>query len=186
MSNILVVDKVIGIKCRNPVIYDSYGEFYKREGIKHINLPKGKYSFYSPIGIICEPIIYKLPALPFREKIYRIPKISDITIEYIDGLEQTARIDISRNLIQMNSNMLKATTPQYYSVFYHELGHYLYYNETKCDIFAIRQMLINGFNPSQISDFIEILPGNVERKNIIFNVVKKVDGFLKKSRGIKQ
>ena len=38
---------------------------------------------------------------------------------------------------------------------FHEIGHNFYYNETKCDIFAINSMLKLGYSLNQIYSFIK-------------------------------
>jgi len=39
---------------------------------------------------------------------------------------------------------------QLYFILSHEIGHYFYFTEKKCDAFACAVMLLLGFNPSQI------------------------------------
>lgn len=118
--------------------------------------------------------------MPSREKLYRVPKIKDIKIEFIDKLVHNGKIikgqiDIHRNLMQLNSSLLNGPSAQLYAVLFHELGHYKYYTEEKCDIYSIIRMLEYGFNPSQMKAFLSVLRGNPDRKNIVMKTAKSAD-----------
>jgi hypothetical protein len=56
----------------------------------------------------------------------------------------------------------------------HEIGHYYYYSENKCDNFAKNKMLKMGFNPSQIAKSIHEALSNksLKRKIEIFENLK--------------
>lgn len=142
-------------------------------------MPPGQYDIHGKFKVI--PFIeYELPELPTREKLYTVPKLKDIKIIFVDGLSHNGksikgRIAIAENLIHLNSSLLNSPSAQLYAVLFHELGHYRYYTEYKCDIYSIRRMLEYGFNPSQMKSFLSVLKNSNDRKNIIMQTAKKAD-----------
>lgn len=170
----LTTSEIIGIRILNPVIFDDFGLFYTKQGIKEINLPIGNYRIEGRFQQIPK-IEYKLPDLPIREKIYRVPKLTEITFKYTKDPDEIAKINIYDNLIVINEELNKCSSAKFWAVIFHELGHYRYKTEWKCDVFAIRKMLEYGFNPSQIEEFIDILPDNIPRKLKILHFAKNSD-----------
>jgi hypothetical protein len=60
-------------------------------------------------------------------------------------------IDVYSGTLIFDSDFFKKLNiAQLYFILSHELGHYFYYTEHKCDAFARAIMLLLGFNPSQI------------------------------------
>lgn len=161
----------IGIQIENPIIYDKNGLFYEGQGIKRINLPAGEYEINGKYKQI--PFIhYELPRLPFPEKIYAVPKLKNIKIEFIEGLPYKAQIDIHQNLMQFSEEMRNATSPEFFCVLFHELGHYKYFTEDKCDLYAIWKMLQIGFNPSQFLAFLGLLHSENRKEKAVIAAIK--------------
>jgi hypothetical protein len=60
-------------------------------------------------------------------------------------------IDVGSGTLVFDSDFFKKLNiAQLYFILSHELGHYFYFTEYKCDAFARAIMLMLGFNPSQI------------------------------------
>jgi len=60
-------------------------------------------------------------------------------------------IDVSSGTLIFDTDFFKKlNVAQLYFILSHEIGHYFYYTEKKCDAFASAVMLLLGFNPSQV------------------------------------
>jgi hypothetical protein len=59
---------------------------------------------------------------------------------------------------------------------FHELGHYFYSDEKKCDLFAAIQMMKRGFNPSQCGIAIDsaLSAKSFDRKFCLINKMRKL------------
>lgn len=80
-----------------------------------------------------------------------------------DSVTTTGYINHDKKKIFINEDLEGAKRD---FVLYHELGHRHYSTEWKCDIFAAREMLKKGYNPSQVlnaSDGLQRQPGRIER-----------------------
>lgn len=175
MPQRVTVNEKTGVQILNPVIEDKFGLFYRANGLKRINLPEGDYNIQGQFKFI-KPLNYRLPILPMREKLYVVPDISDIEIVTVPNLEYKAQVDIHLRLIQFNKEFFdNATSPEFFCVAFHELGHFRYYTEYKCDIYAIKKMLEIGFNPSQFMSFLSILKHSEDRKEIAIRTAKNSD-----------
>ena len=173
----------------NPKVYDSRGEFYVREGEKSFNLPEGEFDIHD-----CEPlkkpIKYKLPPLPFPEKLAIMPKLESIAIS-IEPVEYSACIDIKNKIIYLDENIYaNANSPMIYCLLAHELGHYFYSTEIKCDKFAVNYLIKYGLNPSQFVEYEYLLSKrSAARKESVCNHCEKIDknegkkGFFEKLFG---
>lgn len=145
------VDKKTGFRTMDKIVrvYDKRGTlFYFRNPDKFpftFNLPRGEYITTNTLKV-CEPRRYKLPQLPRRERSNQIPKRVKLTF---GNNPHKASIYIDKHLIIFDYELRNLSIPQQRQVFYHELGHYHYKTESFCDLFAVRRMLIEGFNPSQ-------------------------------------
>ena len=170
----IVTSEIIGIEIFNPVIFDPYGLFYSMKGLRQINLPIGEFQINGKFKQIPK-INYSLPKLPLREKIYRVPKLSEMNIQFSKNPEEIAKINIHENLLVLNPGLRGCSSAEFWSVIFHEMGHYMYKTESKCDTYSVYRMLQEGFNPSQIKGFINILPDNIERKKNIFNLANFAD-----------
>lgn len=151
---ILKVDEKQGFKTSDKRIriYDQEGNlFYFRDHDRSFcvfNLPKGVYKTTNDLHRVpCRK--YKLPQLPKRERNGKIPKRKDLSIIYTSNPHK-ASIYREKKLIIFDNEFKRLSIPQRIHAFFHELGHYYYSTEAYCDLFATREMLKIGFNPSQV------------------------------------
>lgn len=140
----------------------------------HFNLPPGNYFSNNKIG--GAPVRkYKLPNLPKRERKFTIPK--KITVTYRENPNK-ASIFIDKNLVILDPSIKGLSRPQIVYILNHERGHYLYSTESYCDLYAMRRMLISGYNPSQIAmslhGALSNAPGALERKEFIVEHCEKI------------
>jgi len=159
-------------------VYDERGTlFYFRNPDKFpfvFNLPRGKYQTTNSLTP-CEPRRYKLPQLPKRERKNKIPK----NVKFVWGNNpHKASIYIEKGLIIFDFALKQLSLPQQRQVFYHELGHYHYKTEAYCDLFSVRSMLKEGFNPSQcyysINGTLNDSPSSHYRKEFILKNCENV------------
>lgn len=130
-------------------IFDERGMlFYFRNPSKlpfRFNLPKGTYSSGNSLKRT-QPRKYKLPMLPKYERTTKPHK----QVQLLFGNNpHKASIFIDKGIILFDYAIRDLSIPQQRQIFYHELAHYHYKTEAYCDLFAVRRMLIEGFNPSQ-------------------------------------
>lgn len=133
----------------------------------HFNLPRGIY--YTTNSVKQTTVRkYKLPELPKRERNFKQPK--KITVVYKENPNK-ASIFIEKHLIILDPSIKTLSRPQLVYILNHERGHYYYSTEHYCDLYAMREMLKKGFNPSQIAaslhGALSNAPGALERKNFI-------------------
>jgi len=135
------------------------------------NLPQGEYDVKSDIKPLARPLRYKCPKLPEREKM--IP-IKEIEVR-IGRNKNKASIDVRSGAILIDSQFIKNICEQKF-ISGHELGHFLYRTEWKCDLFSAKLMLENGYNPSQCfySNAFCLSDKQEERKDILLTWLKKV------------
>jgi hypothetical protein len=149
-----VVDKKTGFCSHNsPVlIFEQKRKrvFYFHNGNPngkfYFNLPKGKYFTENKIEKMSFPIPVELPILPAAEKNKQLPK--KVTVNFIEN-PYKASILVDQHKIFVDHKIMKLPLPSIFFVMFHEIGHYYYKDEKKCDLFAVREMLKRGFNPSQ-------------------------------------
>ena len=163
-------------------IFDSTGRiFYRSRAGKNglaFNLPKGNYLIPENVKIrpLSSPINFPMPKLPKREKPFELPKIPPV-VEIVENPNK-ASIHIGKSKIWIDPEIAKKGIPQLAFILFHELGHYLYFSEEKCDTFAMRQMIKQGFNPSQCGVAVYDTLGDYERskkrKICILQNVKKI------------
>lgn len=165
-------NKKVGIRANDPVIFDKRGLFYKKKGAAYFNLPPGQY-FTNQFPTIAAPIKYKLPSLPMREKLFNTS--DNAKVHFYTGKGPLGMVSVAHDEIYLNTELLNKTTPQIMCVLFHELGHYLYKTEYKCDLYAINKMLKIGYNPSQFAGFLSILSNrSINRKVMLTEHAKKV------------
>lgn len=173
------VESKTGFTGESPEIFDKRGLFYSKKGPTRFNLPAGEYSTERRIYKLGYPIKYKVPRLPINERIKRFPsKLSDIEI-IVKEHPHKALIDVDNNKIIFSTEISNYTTPELAAVAFHELGHYFYGTEKYCDLFAMRCLIVVGFNPSQFRAFLNVLsdinPEARERKINAFINARKIE-----------
>ena len=149
---LFTIDKKTGFQTsESPLfIYDERGIiFYRRfkQGVKRFNLPIGTYSTLNNLVVLPTPVKYLVTPLPTSQKEIRMDKLQ---INLIPDYEQKANINVGDGIININSGFFRLPKPIARKVFFHEIGHHLYYSEHLCDKFADLCMLKMGFNPSQL------------------------------------
>lgn len=133
------------------VIYAPDGTlFYQRDngGRKPLvfTLPKGAY--FAPDNVRQIPARKrKLPALPKPER--EIPLPDTFSIRFAENPNKCT-IFLNHGLIVMDQTLSdEISHTERMHIIFHEIGHYFYKSEHKCDIFAAHCMLILGYNTSQ-------------------------------------
>jgi hypothetical protein len=118
----------------------------------YINLPfNGFYSFsgfgfvlMETTSLIYSDIKINLPEPERNAQSFGISKVS------IDNLSTSpARIAVDKNLVILNPKFFKYPVEIRFFILLHELGHYFYKTEWKCDQYAAHHFLKMGLNPSQ-------------------------------------
>jgi hypothetical protein len=143
------------------------------KGNFYFNLPKGNYFTMNEIKPLKKPVFVSIPKLPKKEKKQSLP--DSIKVYYLENPNK-ASIITSINTIQVDPKILKLSLPSIVFVLFHELGHYFYKDEKKCDLFAAVQMLKRGFNPSQCGIAIDSSLSDLsfERKLCLINKMKNL------------
>lgn len=132
-------------------IYDEAGQiFYKHDRTDgkptHFNLPRGKYTTTNKLKEV-EPRKYKLPMLPPKE---RHRKVSSRLQKVYGPNPHKASIYFDQNKILLDYSIKNLPKPQRVHVVLHEIAHHFYKTEAYCDLWAAREMLVRGYNPSQV------------------------------------
>lgn len=154
----VVTNRVAGFCGKAPIkIYDNKNRpFYIKErsvlpsGRVYFNLPTGKYITENTLEKLHRPIHYKLPPLPIQEWQKKIPKI---TIK-VEPNPHKCSVFYDTGIIILDPSFAKQTKPSLLHILFHEIGHFLYKTEWKCDIFSSAQMLKRGYNPSQCTKIV--------------------------------
>jgi hypothetical protein len=154
MAKVIRTSKKEGFHCESDgcIIYDVRGLFLKYIKSVNFNLPAGTYTIKSGIVSALEkPVVYPLPVLPITEKHL---DLSNTNINEIknSSITKKACIDVANHDYYINPSWEKTlTTPQLVFCQNHEIGHFFYATQEKCDQWAEYYMLEEGFNPSQIA-----------------------------------
>lgn len=178
----MIVDKKTGFYCNDyeVTILDINGNFfYNKKNVNfpkpmYFNLPAGKYKSLNNIFALNKPVFYRLPKLykPEKKTPLKSPKVS-----YVENPNK-ASIDVMTGNIYINP-FYKNNLCQLAFLYWHEIGHFFYYSEYKCDRFAENKMLKYGYNPSQITK--AVLTGLNCNINSSFERAKKVYKSIKKN-----
>jgi len=174
-SGFISFDEVVKIYDANGVLF-----YFKenRNGKLHFNLPTG---IYSTLNNLHNSSIrnYKLYKLPKGNNIKTLPK--KFRIVYIKNPHKCS-VDNKSHTIYFDLSFKKSPLPIKDYIKLHELGHYFYSGEGQkseilCDLFSANQMLIVGYNPSQIrwaqSGTLTDSNTSLERKEKVYNHISK-------------
>jgi hypothetical protein len=153
-------------------IYDNNMDLFyshdRDQGATFFNLPKGTYRTTNKIYICSHPRKYKLPQLPPKERNKKVPN----TLQIVYGNNpHKASIYFDLNKIFIDNSIKNLSKPQKRHIILHEIAHYYYKTEQYCDLWAAREMLKAGYNPSQV--FFSVYgtlsnsPDSVNRKEFI-------------------
>jgi len=164
---------------RKPItIYDFRGNlFYTTLGldkeIKKFNLPAGEYFTDNKLQILPRPLKVKIPKLPKPERKNLSPENFDV---YFSDNPNKCTIDWRNKSITYDNEFYNAELADCFFILYHEFGHKLYSTEKYADLYAARQMLLKGYNPSQIGIAIlnSLSDRQYERKKFIIDYLLKL------------
>ena len=173
-------EKITGFKCADRVIIirDSKGlPFYTFKNVSGktvwFNLPKGLYETDNTLTRTL-PRKYHLPNLPKRERNYKLPE--RIKYVYAPNKNKCSIFFNAKPITVVMDNSFKSK-PKPFRVFIrlHEIAHFFYSTEWKCDLFACKMMAKLGYNPSQFgsANTFCLSEGN-QRATISKNYSKKV------------
>lgn len=144
------------------------------------NFPfKGKYLIVSDTDIKIKEVkpIEKIQhnivlPLPDRDKVFKVNKIV-----FDDSKPSPARIFTDVGIICVNRKFLSYPVEVRLFILLHEIGHFYYTEEYKCDTYAAYHFLEWGCNPSQAFESLAgVLHDNAtndKRIDNIFNLLKK-------------
>lgn len=139
----------------------------------HFNLPAGKYNSSVPITTLRRPIKYLCGKLPIAERILDIPELN----VHIEENPHKCTVYFKTGDIIMDPSMAVLPKPNLLHILFHEIAHFYYKTEWKCDMFACKQMLKIGYNPSQcLKVMIHNLSSN--KKETVFRATKNLN-YLK-------
>lgn len=154
--NKLSLQTKTGFRTKNHFeIYDVNGNlFYSSDFTNKIangetlyfNLPLGDYTFNGQLEKLQTPVKYRKIDLPYPERF--IPR-GDYDIQFGDNPNKCT-IYYDEELILFD-NMFKSA-PLYIiaGIYLHEMGHHYYESEELADLYMVKMMLKEGYNPSQI------------------------------------
>lgn len=139
--------KITGFYSENPVkIFRNGKLFYSFDKVCKFNLPIGRYQTYNQLSKLKHPVHYNLKTLPRPERDIKLPSKFTVLKE---NNPNKCSVNMLTGVILIDPNFAMQNPVFLTFVLFHELGHYLYETEWKCDVFASNQMLKRGYNPSQ-------------------------------------
>lgn len=190
--------EITGFCCydKRILINDDKGKpfyFYKNPHGKAINfnLPKGGYETENSIFEIPNPVKYALPKLPPANISRRLPDKIEIRIAHNPN-KCTVLFEGGKMLVIMDEQFRGYPKPFLIYILFHEVGHLFYTKrgtskreiiqaEINCDLFAQREMLKRGYNPSQtyLSNEITISGKDFwkDRKKHCYRVTQKINSY---------
>lgn len=146
----LNINKIVGCLAKqNCTIYQNGSIFYVAKKNRKFNLPIGKYSSEFNLTF-CKPLNFKkyLKIIP-HEKNIKFLGIKEIQTTYNPNkcsiYVETGKIIRDKDFFKQLNKIQKDF------IMLHEIGHYYYFTEKYCDNFSRCILLLNGYNPSQIS-----------------------------------
>ena len=133
----------------NIFVYDRAGNlFYKAPALHCFNVPAGIYFIagnYKTVPFRLPSTQLKFPAPEIKTEFNGIAGISIVNNPNKCSIDlKTGRIFIDYSFFQ------QINTIELLYVLLHEIGHYFYKTESKCDLFASNILSYLGYNPSQI------------------------------------
>jgi hypothetical protein len=153
-----------------------------KEEVFKINIPfTGTYTFNGECDLIRQTNLQKCQnviELPTKER----NKLVFVKKVVFDDISSPARIYTDEGVIIINQDWLNYPIENRFFILLHELGHFYYTTEWKCDTFAAHHFIKLGFNPSQAFESIAgVLCPNKTNDHRIQNILT----ILKKSNEYK-
>lgn len=148
------------------------------ETIKINAVPSGDYVFYpKPDKVEVKPIEKKkinTNILPQKER-SRFKKYTIITNEYLSGTPARNYTQIGE--IQVSPSFHKLPLQIQKFILLHEIGHFFYETEWKCDLFALVHFINLGYNESNaffaLKNILSHSEENLKRIDILYNNILK-------------
>ena len=137
------------------------------------NLPPGKYETENIINELPAPVKYRIKPMPKAERYRKLPE----KFKFI-GADNPNKCSVflNKGIIVFDKEFVKQQIkPSLVFIGLHELGHFFYESEHKCDHFAAFQMLKLGYNPSQCTMSTNLTLNNSkskDRKNYMLAISK--------------
>ncbi len=175
----LHLEKITGFESDYPVIeiLDNAGDrfyYFVNENDERVtfNLPVGDYFACCPVKELRRPLTYVTPKLPFSEKRLFVPPVVEV---YDEPNPNKASVSTAKGYIVIDPKFVSGGIPREVFIKFHELGHYRYKTEWKCDVFSAHEMLKRGYNPSQCyySSAFCLSEKQEPRKDILLNFLLK-------------
>ena len=152
----LILEQKTGFTTTLPfTIYESNGQvFYSSDFTDKIakgerldfNLPLGVYKYDGSFQKLDRPVPVKQISLPIKERNIASKRYD---IQFGNNPNKCT-IFYDKGLILFDNSFKNKPLYIKYAIYYHELGHHWYRTEAKADLYASKQLLELGFNPSQI------------------------------------
>lgn len=139
----------------------------------YFNLPKGKYETENNL-LRAPKVIYELPELPEPERNLKAPKTPLRVI--VSENPNKCSVDKKKGLIIIDRTLLSDPLPYLHFILFHEIGHYEYKTEYKCDLFSAVEMIKQGYNPSQVltAQQVSLSDRQIERKTIMIDFLQQI------------
>jgi len=159
--------------------------YHEREFKQPVNnftfnaVKSGNYTFTQPVQKSEVAPIKKLSTtgiiLPNKERFYK----ADFYIVKNDNYDGKARMYKETGEIQTGRLFEQYNEQIKEFIILHEIGHFFYSTEWKCDLYALMQYLKKGYNQSQaysaLSKVLYKSPENLQRIQLIKNQLIKID-----------
>ena len=145
-------------------IYTLDGEifyFSNNRKVTKFNLPKGVYKTDNNIKLNIKPFSFKVKKLPPFERCLKRPKKIKL---FFQPNPNKCTVRLNEGIIIMDTAIKELPKPCIMFVLGHELGHYYYKSENKCDNYSFNLLLKQGYNPSQLIWASELTLNSVFRK----------------------
>lgn len=176
----MIVKELTGFESYAPVIaiFDDRGNafyYFENDDEERItfNLIPGNYDLRCEISPLRRPLTYVLPKLPKAERYLKVPENFDF--EFYPNRNK-ASVDLQNGFGIVDTDYEHGDTPQLIFLKSHEIGHYIYKTEWKCDVYAALSMIERGFNPTQCyyAEACCLSDNGKVRKNILLAWLKKI------------
>lgn len=140
------------------------------------NIPnKGVYTTTNNIEIV-KRVDIEIPKFDFSLPPFERDRIKDFVIIDNPNLHNTpARVFTHEGIIEKGSQFYKYTQPMKVFFLLHEVGHFYYKTEEYCDLFALANFLLMGYNMSTaMYALTNVLKRNKQNRERVLFIYKKM------------
>ena len=170
-SGFLIKHLPVIINDENGKVFYNTSDLYKN--IQAFNLPKGNYSIIKgTISPLVNPVSYTLKKLPMRERFLK-PSCKNFKMTLGNNPHKVSILWDEKRILVDTDFFKTLNRAELAYILAHEQGHEKYGTEKLADLFAMNQLLFDGYNPSQIGKAIltTLSSNNIERKEFIINSI---------------